>query len=42
VQRDELADCFDTLLTQAASGAAFWRVYRQFKKYNDPSLNPQP
>jgi len=41
IQRDELADCFDTLLTQAAKGAAFWRVYRQFKMYNDPSLNPQ-
>ncbi|MEJ7668471.1 MAG: DUF4254 domain-containing protein [Casimicrobiaceae bacterium] len=41
VQRDELADCFDALLMQAAKGAAFWRVYRQFKMYNDPSLNPQ-
>ncbi len=41
VQRDELASCFDTLLTHAARGAAFWRIYRQFKMYNDPSLNPQ-
>ena len=22
------------------AGAAFWRVYRQFKMYNDPALNP--
>lgn len=39
-QRDELARCFDTLLAQAAQGRAFWRVYRQFKMYNDPALNP--
>jgi hypothetical protein len=36
-QRDDLARCFDTLLTQAAQGRAFWRVYRQFKMYNDPA-----
>lgn len=40
VQRDELARCFDTLLTRAANGTAFWRVYRQFKMYNDATLNP--
>jgi len=34
VQRDELAGCFDTLLAQATCGAAFWRIYRQFKMYN--------
>jgi len=41
LQRDELSNCFDTLLTHAAKGVAFWRVYRQFKMYNDPSVNPQ-
>ena len=40
VQRDDLARCLDTLLARAACGRAFWRVYRQFKMYNDPSLNP--
>jgi hypothetical protein len=40
LQRDDLARCFDTLLTRATEGRAFWRIYRQFKMYNDPSLNP--
>ena len=40
LQRDDLARCFDTLLARAAEGRAFWRVYRQFKMYNDPTLNP--
>lgn len=39
-QRDDLAHCLDALLTQAAEGRAFWRIYRQFKMYNDPTLNP--
>ena len=30
----------DTLLERASTGHAFWRVYRQFKMYNDPALNP--
>ena len=40
LQRDDLARCLDTLLASAAEGRAFWRVYRQFKMYNDPTLNP--
>ena len=40
LQRDDLARCLDTLLAGAAEGRAFWRVYRQFKMYNDPALNP--
>jgi len=40
LQRDDLARCFDTLLGAAAEGRAFWRIYRQFKMYNDPMLNP--
>jgi hypothetical protein len=39
-QRDDLARCYDALLDAAAAGRAFWRVYRQFKMYNDPALNP--
>jgi hypothetical protein len=40
LQRDDLARCYDTLLAQAAAGRAYWRIYRQFKMYNDASLNP--
>ena len=40
LQRHDLMRCFDTLLARAAEGRAFWRVYRQFKMYNDPALNP--
>ncbi|HEX6137858.1 MAG TPA: DUF4254 domain-containing protein [Casimicrobiaceae bacterium] len=40
LQRDDLARCLDTLLARASEGRAFWRVYRQFKMYNDPTLNP--
>ncbi len=39
-QRNDLAHCLDVLLARAADGRAFWRVYRQFKMYNDPTLNP--
>ena len=40
LQRDDLARCLDALLDHAAQGRAFWRVYHQFKMYNDPTLNP--
>ena len=40
LQRDDLARCLDTLLAAAARCTAFWRIYRQFKMYNDPALNP--
>jgi hypothetical protein len=40
LQRADLARCLDTLLARAAEGRAFWRVYRQFKMYNDATLNP--
>jgi hypothetical protein len=40
LQRTDLARCFDTLLSLAGKGRAFWRVYRQFKMYNSPELNP--
>lgn len=39
-QRADLAECFDRLLTQAREGTAYFKVYRQFKMYNDPTLNP--
>ncbi|MEO5732502.1 MAG: DUF4254 domain-containing protein [Rubrivivax sp.] len=40
VQRADLARCLETLLAASARGGAFWRIYRQFKMYNDPTLNP--
>ena len=39
-QRQDLAGCLDTLLADAAAGRAYFKVYRQFKMYNDPRFNP--
>ena len=39
-QRTDLASCFDRLLAEAARGETRFKVYRQFKMYNDPALNP--
>ena len=39
-QRGDLAACLDTLLGEALAGQAFFKVYRQFKMYNDPRFNP--
>ena len=39
-QRGDLAACLDRLLEDAAAGRAYFKVYRQFKMYNDPTLNP--
>ncbi|HEM7810444.1 DUF4254 domain-containing protein [Burkholderia multivorans] len=39
-QRTDLAACLDTLLADAAAGTARFKVYRQYKMYNDPALNP--
>lgn len=39
-QRRDLISCLDTLLAEAAEGRAYFKVYRQFKMYNDPTLNP--
>ena len=40
-QRADLAGCLDALLAETAAGTAYFKVYRQFKMYNDPQLNPQ-
>jgi hypothetical protein len=40
LQRADLGRCYDILLERSAEGRAFWRIYRQFKMYNDPTLNP--
>ncbi len=39
-QRADLAGCLDTLLADAAAGRAYFKVYRQFKMYNDARFNP--
>jgi hypothetical protein len=37
-QRHDLAACFDRLLEGCRSGRRYFKVYRQFKAYNDPRL----
>ena len=39
-QRADLASCLDELLGDARAGRAYFKVYRQFKMYNDPRFNP--
>lgn len=39
-QRADLAACLDELLADAAAGRAYFKVYRQFKMYNDARFNP--
>ncbi len=39
-QREDLGGCLDALLVDAAAGCAYFKVYRQFKMYNDPRFNP--
>jgi hypothetical protein len=39
-QRTDLQRGFDRLLAEAARGEAYFKVYRQYKMYNDPNLNP--
>jgi Protein of unknown function (DUF4254) len=39
-QRQDLADCLDALLVDCARGRAYFKVYRQFKMYNDARFNP--
>ncbi len=39
-QRADLAACLDTLLAEALAGRAYFKIYRQFKMYNDARFNP--
>ncbi|MEI8266927.1 MAG: DUF4254 domain-containing protein [Betaproteobacteria bacterium] len=39
-QRQDLAACLDALITDAQAGRAYFKVYRQFKMYNDARFNP--
>lgn len=40
-QRKDLAGCLDRLWQQAIFGERRFKLYRQMKMYNDPTLNPQ-
>ncbi len=39
-QRADLAHCLDGLWQETLSGGRRFKLYRQLKMYNDPSLNP--
>lgn len=39
-QREDLASCLRQLFADIEQGRAYFKVYRQFKMYNDPNLNP--
>jgi Protein of unknown function (DUF4254) len=39
-QRRDLANCLDTLWRETLAGTRRFKLYRQLKMYNDPSLNP--
>jgi hypothetical protein len=39
-QRSDLGACLDALLADCSQGRAYFKVYRQFKMYNDPRFNP--
>lgn len=40
-QQNQLADCLQQLLTEIKNKTRTFRIYHQFKMYNDPQLNPQ-
>ncbi len=40
-QLSDLGQCLDWLLQQLSLGHRRFKLYKQFKMYNDPSLNPQ-
>lgn len=39
-QRDDLSGCLVELLADFAAGRRHFKLYRQYKAYNDPRLNP--
>jgi len=39
-QRDDLSACLQDLLDDFAAGRRYFKLYRQYKAYNDPKLNP--
>jgi hypothetical protein len=41
VQRNDLSVCLDELFHDCIDGLRHFKQYKQFKMYNDPTLNPQ-
>lgn len=39
-QREDLVACLDSLWAEAVAGTRRFKLYRQLKMYNDPTLNP--
>jgi Mg2+ and Co2+ transporter CorA len=39
-QRQDLMSCLDSLLLEARAGRAFFKLYRQFRMHDGPSLHP--
>ena len=40
-QLEQLSQCLKELLAHVSDGSRTFRLYHQFKMYNDPTLNPQ-
>lgn len=40
IQRVDLSQAIEQLLSELSSGQKYMKLYRQMKMYNDPSLNP--
>lgn len=40
-QRTDLGACLNGLLAEMQAGHAYYKIYRQFKMYNDKTLNPE-
>ena len=40
-QREDLFECLYQLIEDIRSGFRHYKLYRQYKMYNDPTLNPQ-
>ena len=40
-QRQDLAECLETLWQDVTQGRRRFKLYRQLKMYNDPQLNPE-
>ncbi|MCC5792791.1 MAG: DUF4254 domain-containing protein [Legionellaceae bacterium] len=40
-QQQQLMQCYDSLMQEIKAGTRSFRVYHQFKMYNDASLNPE-
>ena len=39
-QRADLSRCLETLIEDFTAGRRYFKIYYQFKQYNDPRLNP--